>query len=306
METMKNVFGLKSISTAMIAFVLILASCSKTSDSVLSSTDNQNVNSESASDSYSDEATDVSNIAIGGVTDLQYAGARTEGDSVTRLKNIDDRLKCATVTITRTPNSTKDNPVGSIVIDFGTGCTDSRNVTRKGKIIISYIGRRFYPGSKVTTTFDGYFRNDVKVEGTHTLTNVTASLTSNVKFTAVIVGGKITFGDGKTITREQTFTREWQRGANPLLDKWLILSGSTASGTNKNGKSYTMTVTADLVYSRACAISNKVFMPVSGTKVFVVDGKSYSVDFGKGDCDNDVTVTVNGASKTITVGADGN
>jgi hypothetical protein len=82
--------------------------------------------------------------------------------------------------------------------------------------------------------------------------------------------------------------------------------GSEASGANRNGKTYTMNVTADLIYSRACAISNKVFIPVSGTKVFLVDGKAYNVDFGTGNCDNDVTVSVGGASKTITVGADGN
>jgi hypothetical protein len=305
METMKNVFGLKSISTAMIAFVLILASCKK-DESVLSSTDNQNVNSEAASDSYSDEATDVSNIAIGGLSNSQYDGGRIETDTVKTFKDLDDRLKCAVVTLTRSPNSTKERPIGSIVINFGTGCTDIRGVTRKGKIIINYDGIRFSPGSTITTTFDGYFRNGVKVEGVHTLINVQASASNYLKFTARIVGGKITFEDGKTITREQSITREWQRGANPLLDKWVILTGSQASGTNKNGKAYTMKVTADLVYSRACAISNKVFIAVSGTKEFQVDGKTYIVDYGTGNCDNDITVSVGGASKTITVGADGN
>lgn len=304
MKTMKNLVGLKSISTLLIAFVLVLGSCSKTDDSVFNATDNQNLNSESVSDSYSDEANDMSNISIGGVTDLQYNGSRTEGDPVTNLKDLDDRLKCATVTITRTGN--KDAPAGSILIDFGAGCTDSRGVVRKGKINVAYSGRRFSPGSKITTTFDGYFRNEVKIEGTHTLTNVQTSLTSNPKFTVVIAGGKITFGDGKTITREQNFTREWQRASSPNADKWVITAGSKANGTNRNGKAYSMEVTADLVYSRACAISNKVFIAVSGTKKFTVDGKVYTVDYGTGNCDNEITVTVNGVTKTITVGADGN
>jgi hypothetical protein len=246
----------------------------------------------------------MSNISIGGVSEQQYNGARTEGDPVTNLKDLDDRLKCATVTITRTGN--KDAPAGSILIDFGAGCTDSRGVVRKGKINVAYSGRRFSPGSKITTTFDGYFRNEVKIEGTHTLTNVQTALTSNPKFTVVIAGGKITFGDGKTITREQNFTREWQRASSPNADKWVITAGSKANGTNRNGKAYSMEVIADLVYSRACAISNKVFIAVSGTKKFTVDGKVYTVDYGTGNCDNEITVTVNGVTKTITVGADGN
>ncbi|MFM7430409.1 MAG: hypothetical protein ACKO1F_10975 [Flammeovirgaceae bacterium] len=304
MKALKSVFTFKAISTLAIALVLTVSSCKKDNE-LLDSSDTQNLNSESVSDSYSDEANDISNISIAGVSDVQYAGARTE-ETITSLKDLDDRLKCATVTLTRTPNSTKDNPVGSIVIDFGTGCTDARGVTRKGKIIINYVGKCFVSGSSITTTFDGYFRNDVKVEGVHTLTNTQASLTAFPRFTVVIAGGKLTFPDGKTITRAQNFTREWQRAANPTQDKWVILSGSSAGGTNKNGKSYTMNVTKDLVYSRECQISNKVFIAVSGTKVFVADSKTYTVDYGDGNCDNDITVTVGGVSKTITVNADGN
>jgi hypothetical protein len=299
---MKALKKLKIISTVAIALVLVVASCKKDNE-LLSSSDTQNLSSESVSDSYSDEANDMSNVAIGGVTDSQYAGARTEGDSVTRLSKLDDRLKCATVSITRT--GTKESPAGNIVIDFGTGCTDARGIVRKGKITVMYTGKRFTTGSTIVTTFQDYFRNGVKVEGTHTLTNLTPNNASYPLFKVVIVGGKLTVPDGRTITREHDFTREWQRALNPLQDKWVILAGSTASGTNKNGKSYTMTVDSNLVYSRACQLSNKVFIPVSGRKIFIVDGKTYTVDYGNGDCDNDITITVNGVSKTITVNADG-
>jgi hypothetical protein len=313
MKTMKNVFGLKGISTMMIAFILILASCKK-DESVLSSTDTQNVNSESVTDSYNDEGQDMSSIAVSNVKPSQFAGrvgGRTEGnglvDPVVAWQNLDDRLKCAEITI-NTTNAAGAKPTGTITIDFdkNTSCVDSRGIARKGKIVIEYSGYLFLTGSFIKTTFNGYFRNDVKVDGVHTLTNITAGVQDFPKFTVSITGGKITFADGKTITRTQNFIREWRRATNPAQDTWAILTGSEASGANRNGKTYTMNVTADLVYSRACAISNKVFIPVSGTKVFVVEGKTYSVDFGTGNCDNDVTVSVNGASKTITVGADGN
>jgi hypothetical protein len=304
---MKKVVGLKSISALMVAFVLVVSSCKKDDESGLTTLDNQNINSESASDSYVDEANDVSGIAIGGLSPSQYDGGRIETDTIKTFKDLDDRIKCAVVTLTRTPNSTKARPLGRVVIDFGTGCTDSRGVTRKGKIIIDYDGVRFLLGSTIITTFENYFRNGVKVEGVHTLTMVTPSNVNYLKSTVNITGGKITFVDGKTILREQTMTREWQRNdKNPLEDKWVIFSGSKANGTNKNGVKYTMTVTTDLVYSRACAINNKVFIAVSGIKEFVVDGKTYKVDYGSGNCDNDVTVSVGGFSKTITVTGDGN
>lgn len=304
MSVIKNLFGLKGVSILVVSGALLLDSCSKSNDGPsLSSTDTQNVNSEAASDSFSSDVTDMSTVAVGGMSSSTYTGGRVEG-SIDTLKLIDDRFKCAIFTLVRTGN--KDNPAGVITIDFGAGCTDSRGVTRKGKIIVTYSGKRFVPQSKIVTTFSGYSRNGVTVEGTHTLTNVQTSVTDFPKYTVVIAGGKITFTDGLVITREQAFTYEWQRGANPTQDKLVNQSGGTASGVNKNGKNYTMSITADLVYSVPCAISNKVFIAVSGTKSFIVDGKVYVVDYGTGSCDNDVTVSAGGVSKTITVSGDGN
>lgn len=313
MKALKSVFTLKTMSTLAIATVLTVSSCKKDNE-LLNSNDTQNLNSESVSDSYSDEANDMSTVATGNVDDTQFAGGRTdgrtEGNGPVTPKigwgDLDDRLKCANITIVRT-NTPGTKPTGTITIDFtDAGCTDGRGVKRTGKIVIEYSGLRFLPDSYIKTTFVGYARNGVKVEGVHTLTNVTPVTQTFPRFQVTIVGGKLIFPDGKTITREQTFTREWQRATNPTQDKWVILSGSSASGTNKNGKTYTMSVTKDLVYSRACQISNKVFIAVSGTKVFVADSKTYTVDYGDGNCDNDITVTLGGISKTITVNADGN
>lgn len=304
MKALNGSIALKIASSVAMAVLLLVSSC-KNDTELLNGVDIQNINSEAVSDSYSDENNDIANVAIAGVTDQQYGQARTEGDSVTRLGKLDDRLKCATVTITRT-STNKDAPAGNIVIDFGSGCADMRGIVRKGKITITYAGRRFAPGSTIVTTFQDFFRNGVKVEGTHTLANVTGTNSAFPRFNVVIAGGKLTFPDGRTITREHNFTREWQRATNPAQDKWVILAGSSASGSNKRGRSYTMNVTKDLVYSRACQISDKVFIAVSGTKIFVTDSKTYTVDYGNGECDNDITVTVNGVSKAITVNADGN
>jgi len=315
MKTMKNVGRLKSVSSLLLAFVLILGSCSKSDEFVLSSTDIQNLNAESISDAEADDANDMSSIAVGNVDQTQFSGGRMEGRTegnglivpIIPWANLDNRLKCAVITINRT-NTAGSRPTGVITIDFDSNstCTDARGNSRKGKIIIEYAGFRFLAGSTIKTTFDGYIKNGIKVDGIHTLANVTPStgLTSFPKFLVTIAGGKLTLADGKTITRDQIFTREWQRASNPTQDKWVILKGSTANGKNKNDKAYTMEVTADLVYSRACAISDKVFIPVSGTKVFTSEGKVFTVDYGTGNCDNDITVTMNGVSKVITVSKD--
>ncbi len=316
MKTMKNVFGLKTISTLAIAFVLILASCKKTDEAALSSIDTQNVNSESATDSYNDDSQDMASLAVNNVDPTQFnggrIGGRTEGNGdvvpIVAWQNLDDRLKCATITIIRT-NAQGATPAGTITIDFGTNasCEDLRKVKRKGKIEVEYFGVRFAVGSYIKITFKEHFRNGVKIEGVYTLTNIASTTQGFPKFTVNIVGGKITFADGTKVSRDQNFICEWRRASNPAQDTWAILVGSEASGKTKADKNYTMVVTKDVIFSRACAISNQVFIPVSGTKTFIVDSKTtYSVDYGSGNCDNEITVSVGSASKTITVGADGN
>ncbi|MFN6087598.1 MAG: hypothetical protein ACK47E_02510 [Cyclobacteriaceae bacterium] len=310
MKTMKNLVGLKSISTLLIAFVLVLGSCNKT-DETLSATERESLSAESFSDAEVDDANDMASIATGNVSLTQFNGGREDGRTeengpvkpIFPWASLDDRLKCAAITIVRT-NTAGTRPTGTITIDFdaNAGCKDGRGNTRSGKIVIEYAGFRFMPESTIKTTFNNYTKNGVKVEGVHTLTNV-ATLNSFPRFLVTIVGGKLTFADGRTITREQSFTREWQRASSPASDKWVILKGSEASGKNKNDKTYTMKVTADLEYSRACAISDKVFIAVKGTKVFTTENKEFTVDYGSGACDNDITITVNGVSKTITVGA---
>lgn len=288
-----------------IGFFLFLSSCKDSNTIDYTATDAVNVESESTSEAYSADALDVSTDAMSGISDAQLNG-REATEPVTSL-SANDKLKCATVTINRT--GTTNAPAGTITIVFpndGT-CKDARGISRRGTITINYTGKRFVPGSVITTTFSSYFVGAVKIEGVHTLTNVTPVGTNLYpRFNIVIAGGKATFLDGSTVTREQNFTREWQRQSDPTLDKWVLFAGGTAAGSNRKGKVYTMNITKDLVYSRACQISDKVFIAVSGEKTFVSETKSMSINYGDGACDNIVTISINGKTKDVTVKGDGN
>lgn len=307
---MKNYFSVKGLAYASMALVMIFTSCKDNNKIDFSSNDAANVEGETTADSFSSDAIDVSTDAVAGVSDAEYMGGR--GNSL--LKKIldnayfraNERLKCATITLTSA--STNDFPTGILTIDYPAdgSCKDARGNVRRGTITINYTGKRFAVGSKIITSFSGYSINGVKIEGTQTLTSITPANISYPRFTAAIDGGKITFLNGKTITRTQNFTREWQRAQNPTQDKWVLLTGSSAVGTNRNGTGYTMTVTADLIYSRACEISDKVFIAVSGEKLFVADNKSITVDYGGGTCDNSVTISINGKTKDVTIAGDGN
>lgn len=306
MNSIKTLTSLKALTYLAVGLFMFLSSCKDNAKIDYTATDAANVEGETTSDSFSSDAQETATDAVSGISDTQLGG-RADGSAelVTTLGD-NDRLKCATVTITRT--GTKDAPAGVITITFpadGT-CKDGRGNVRRGTITITYTGRKFIPGSKIITTFTDYSINGIKIEGTHTLTNVTPTTEGFPRFNITIVGGKVTFLSGKTVTREQNFTREWQRAATPAQDKWVLLAGGTASGSNREGKVYSMQITKDLVYSRACQISNKVFIAVSGSKEFTSGDKKVTIDFGDGTCDNMVTITIGGQTKTVEVKGDGN
>lgn len=303
MQTMKNVFGAKALGYLVILAVLFLFSCDEKID--FTASDSANVENEAATDGYFEDSDDMATLAVS-ADQGTLSGSReaANGRNVSKDK-LDARFACETtkVTLEFAADNTSSRPHGTITIDFGTaGCTDAKGNIRKGKIKIEFTGRRFLPESKIVTTLEGYEVNGIKLEGTRTVTNVTGSTESAPKFSVVLTAGKATWPDGTTATREVNRTREWIRATNPLQDQWNV--NGTASGSNRNGRVYEMTITKTLVYKRECAISSRVFMAVEGTKELVADGKKVIIDYGSGDCDRKVTITINGKSKEVEVKGD--
>lgn len=303
---MKNLSNYsKNLSFGILAFLMTLVwSCSKDDNSpAVTSSDTANVQGESVTDSYYDESNDFSSIAVVATSEtLTGREGSTSGREVQGLGDLDNRLACAVVIVVKDANSFFSVPKGTITIDFKDGCTDAKGNVRKGKITVTYNGRRFALNSTIVATFVDYYVNGIKIEGTNTLTNLTASIETAPKFRNEVVGGKVTFTDGKIATREHVLTREWIRGANPIQDSWKV-EGS-ASGTTREEVTYQMEITKALVYKRSC-VASKVFVAVEGTKKFTSGDKTMTIDFGTGDCDNKVTVTVNGVSKEVEIKADG-
>lgn len=291
----------KRISAIVLAIISFFISCDSPTD-ILNANDTQVVNSESVNISYSNEPADISSSVIASLSRMQYAGARTTSEPISVN---DDRLGCNTTTITLTRTGTKISPSGFIVIDFGSGCTDSRGVTRKGQIYIKYGGNRWFPEAFIQDSLVNYYRNGVHIEGVQTLTVQVSADTTHLQFKNELKNGKVTFADGSVITRTHNITREWRRASPAINSEWVTLAGGYAMGKDKNGSDYLMTIADDLVERISCVLS-KVYIPVSGTEIITVDNKEYTIDFGNGDCDNKITVTFKGQSKTINVSEDGN
>lgn len=287
----RNLFG----KAAYFAVVAIVAAASCKEEDRLTLADTQDITEEAITDSYFQDTDDMASVAVSTPTDDAYSGGRTQ----TTIVINDDRFKCDGVVVTITPDaaSTKTTPKGVITVDFGTsGCSDGRGNIRTGKLIFTYNGWRFQPGSTVVTTTDKYTINGVKLEGVRTLTNVSGSTSEAPKFNVVLAGGKATFSDGSIATRESDITWSWIRTASPLTDYLLIDQASTANGTTRGGRTYSVSLTKALKYQRFCSIA------VEGIKRYIIDGsKEVVIDYGDGTCDKALTITVNGVTRNLTV-----
>jgi hypothetical protein len=283
----------------MVTVLLFLASCEDIVD--FNTTDTESVKNEAAVDGYFEDTDDMA-VTVVSSDQGTVDGARTDAGRVISKSLLDLRFACETTTVTIdfAADNTFAVPHGTITIDFGTdGCTDAKGNIRKGKVMIEFKGRRFLPNSTITTTTDGYSINGVALEGTRVVTNISGSTETAPKFSVVLTNGKATWPDNTTATRDVNRVREWIRAANPIDDQWNVTG--TASGTNRHGKEYEMTITSALIYKRECAISAKVFMAVQGTKELTVNGRKVTIDYGTGDCDKIVTVTADGQSKQVEV-----
>ncbi len=261
----------------------------------LTAEDSRDISEEAIVDAYFQDIDDLGGVVIDAPSDSEYSGGRT---SATITIN-DSRFNCDGILVTIEPDetSTVEVPKGVITVDFGTGCTDLLGNVRKGKLIFSYVGRRFENGSTLVATTENYYFNNIKLEGTRTSTNITGSSVDAPKFNTVLQNGKATFEDGRYALRESNITVSWIRAENPAEDRLVIHQGSTASGVNRAGRSYVVSLLKQLEYKRFCP------MAISGTKKYVIDGsKEITIDYGSGSCDTSVTVTINGVTRTISIG----
>jgi hypothetical protein len=185
----------------------------------------------------------------------------------------------------------------TITIDYGSGCTGYYGSTRKGKIIMTISERRTVLNATRTVTFDNYYFNGIKVEGTKVVKNLGPNASQNVEISVTLTGGKLTLPDGKTIERELEHKREWTAGfaTKNIWDDECLVTG-TASGKTINGVAYTNSILTALHWKRVCEFL------VSGVIKFEREGfEPVELDYGQGECDAIATLKRGDQSREITL-----
>ncbi len=192
---------------------------------------------------------------------------------------------------------THNKEAKTITLDFGDGCEDMFGRVRSGKMIVSYTDRIYEPGSVITTTFEDFYCDGKKVEGTRIRTNISESSNDFLRFRIELIDGRVTWEDNTFATREANWEVTRIRTSNPINDE-RVRTGS-ASGMRRNGNVYTVTITKAIVWKRGCLPLQRIMIPVEGTKVIELEnGSTITIDYGNGTCDNLVTITKDGVTVT--------
>lgn len=204
--------------------------------------------------------------------------------------NSDPELTCATVAFSGNLQS------GRLEIDFGDGCVGPDGRTRKGVVVVEYNGNWAVKDSEIYTVLQNFYIDDIKVEGTRILTNVSLDASSLV-YTEETINGKIIWPDDTYLTRtsDRTITLVFGETYNTFE---LQVEG-VASGKTRLGVTYETEIVEPLVFKTSCRL-NSVYLPVSGIKTITIPEKSViTVNYGNGDCDTKFTVAIDKSSKEV-------
>lgn len=185
-----------------------------------------------------------------------------------------------------------------VTIDYGTGCVGQNGLTKKGKIIINVSGDMRVTGNTRTITFDNFYINEVKIEGSRDAENIGPNNLGNM---VVKITGDITASSSE-FTRSRNFTRyrEWISGISTCDisdDEFHVTGSGTAIG--RRGIEIPHTITEKIVLK-----PGQCKYPLSGKVDIGSATRGVFLDFGNGTCDNIAEATTKRRNKTYQIDLD--
>jgi len=195
-----------------------------------------------------------------------------------------------------------------IVLDFGTGCVGRDGHYRRGKIINTYTNRLTVPGAVATSTFDGFYFDTIKVEGTHKITNVAELNALAKKWKVEVTGAKLTApsGDFTEWNRTNIITQIENLSPANVRDIVMKVEGSGSGHTRRNGilVSWNAEIIDPLMKRFSCRWIVKGKIRIRRANL-TADSRWVAVmDYNPGTtspppCDNRAALTVDGRTREI-------
>jgi hypothetical protein len=280
----------QSLVTASILFaVLMLSACKKdasTQNATVSDQEAQTVAAESeVADAEYDEVTEIG-LSVG--ADLEVAAESNNGEIPTLKTTTGIRVKldffanlfnkvgaCTEVTVE--PND--GTFPKTVTIDYGEGCLCRDGKFRKGRIVLFFTAPIRRAGAVLTATLKDFYVNRVHIEGTKTISNL--STDSKFKLSVQVVGGKVTWPNGRGFTHEslKVFVQTEGGDTRIIRDDVYAIEGR-AKTVYANGLTIVKNTETPLIKPVACPFI------VKGKLKIKINARELFIDFGNGECDN--------------------
>ncbi len=298
------------VTTLSIFFLIFIVSCTK--ESSKNGTDAQEQEVSAVSSESDAEAETIFNKTFDDVMgvndDVGMAGTGIFGRANMSGSGETARpMACFTVTVT---HPTTGLFPARVVIDFGTvPCLGVDGHYRSGKIIIEYTNRLIIPGAIAATTFDNFYFDSIKVEGTHKITNQSSPINTQPltrQFKVQVIDAKLTKPSGNFIEWNSTKVITQIEGLltpdRPLDDVFKIEGSSR--GKAKRGNlvvTWQSNVVEPLIKRFNCRWIVKGTVRTVRANTTTNDQWVAILNFGNGTCDNRASITINGVTHEITL-----
>ena len=266
----------KLLIVAVVA--LLFSSCKKSDAPQTAETEIETTFKLSNDQAIAEYLTDDANDIMMSVVEENNLSGNRGGDPVV------SNFLCATVTVTPQMGFPK-----TIVIDFGPlpGCTSPTGVIRSGKIQVVISDSLRHPQSTSIMTFQNYYVNGFKKQGTITWTNTSTPPVRSWR--RGVVDGKITAPDGRWWLHNglKEFVQTAGQNTHIQNDDIFRITGQ-GNTINSAGRTRSHQITEPLQKKNACQWIDKGKIRFEGPNHFSV------LDFGNGDCNRLATITIDG------------
>jgi hypothetical protein len=292
--------------TAAFFTSLVMIACKKENSGSLSPAEEEQAANYSSQSETENEAVfnDVFDNVMGVNTEVGVGGTGVFGRVASNAheNGVDSIPSCVQVSITLL-NAPNRFPM-KIVIDFGAGCLGRDGHTRSGKIITEYSGKLTEPGKSATTRFEGFKFDSISVQGTHKITNTTASGSNQRQFTIDVTDAKLSKPNGNySMWTSHRVIMQIEGNGTPLypLDDIFKVTGS-AHGQVKHGDliyGWQSEITEPLIKKFSCHWISQGVIKVRRETLSTNSQWVATLDYGQGSCDFLATLTINGVSHQI-------
>ncbi|MEO7924595.1 MAG: hypothetical protein ABIR30_13020 [Chitinophagaceae bacterium] len=290
------------LAALTVLFSVFVISCQKEN----SFSNNTVAVSEEEAQVYSDESAQAE-ASFDDVEDVSMTAAEEEGDAsmygrsedANRLIPTFDELRlrlgpCATITVT--PNDSTYPK--TITIDFGpNGCLCADGKWRRGAIVIHLTGPIRRTGSVMTITFVDFYLNRAHIEGTKVVSNLSEN--GNIKFTVQVVGGKVTFPNGRGYQYQGLkYVRQIEGGSTRIIrDDVYSIEGRSKTEFN-NGLTINLNTETPLIKKVVCPWISDGLLKIK------INDRVLFLNYGapnNGDCDNKALLSWNNGNNHLLI-----